>query len=224
MMDRVWAVVVARVGDGAKSRLGGVLSPSQRTLVAQAMLADVLGVCLDAPDFLVGTVAVIDEAARRVAARHATVVVDDPGGGDMNAAVRAGVAVASARGATTVLVLPGDIPSVSTADLGEILAAAGSAPRAVVVASSRDGQGTNALLLRPPEVIAPAFGPPSVDRHLRAGRAAGALTGLVRGLGLSRDVDTSADLASLLDAPVGEHTAGAVTCLPPRALAAFIRI
>ena len=50
------------------------------------------------------------------------------------------------------------------------------APRAVVIGSSHDGRGTNALLLRPPDVIAPAFGPPSVGRHVQLGLAAGAHT------------------------------------------------
>jgi 2-phospho-L-lactate/phosphoenolpyruvate guanylyltransferase len=220
--DRLWAVIVARAGNGAKSRLGHVLSPSERTLVARAMLADVLDVCIDASEVLAGTLVVVDDAARDLAA-GAVLVLDDAGS-DMNAAVRAGVAAALKRGATAVLVLPGDIPLISTADLREIAAVAGESPRAVVVASSRDGQGTNALLLRPPNVIAPAFGPPSVQRHLDAGRAAGARALLIAGLGLARDVDTPPDLANLLDAPVGEHTSAALARLIAERAAKFIRI
>jgi 2-phospho-L-lactate guanylyltransferase len=223
VIDRVWAVVVARAGAGAKTRLGAVLSQAERTLLARAMLADVLDVCAQPRGILDGTVLVADEAARDLGS-HATLVVRDPAVGDMNAAVRAGVAAACERGATTVIVLPGDIPSISSADLREVVCAAGVAPRAVVVGASRDRQGTNTLLLRPPHVIAPAFGPPSVDRHLATALAAGALTRLVTGLGLSRDVDTPADLASLLDAPVGANTAAELTRLPPRALAVFSQI
>ena len=222
MIDRVWAVVVARVGDGAKSRLSPVLEPEERTWLARAMLADVLGVCLDSRDVLDGTLAVVDQKARDVAARFATTLLDDPSRGDMNAAVRAGVGTAQARGATSVLVLPGDIPSISVADVRHIVGVAGMAPRAVVVAASRDGQGTNALLLRPPHVIAPSFGPPSVRRHLEAGYAAGARTRLIENLGLARDVDTPPDLASLLDARVGAHTAAALARLAPARGPAFI--
>ena len=222
MIDRVWAVVVARVGDGAKSRLSAVLEPAERTRLARAMLADVLGVCLDGAAILAGTVAVVDQQARDVAARYATTLLDDPARGDMNAAVRAGISAARARGATSILVLPGDVPSISVADLREIVGLAGMAPRAVVVAASRDGQGTNALLLRPPHVIAPSFGPPSVWRHLEAGHAAGAHTQLIEHLGLARDVDTPPDLAGLLDARVGEHTAAALARLAPGRGPAFI--
>jgi 2-phospho-L-lactate/phosphoenolpyruvate guanylyltransferase len=218
MIDRVWAVVVARAGDGAKSRLAGVLDACERTWLARAMLADVLGVCRDAADVLDGTLVVVDEAARDVAARYTGAIVDDPGGGDMNAAVREGIAVAWRRGATSVIVLPGDLPSMSTADLREIVSAAGGAPRAVVVGVSRDGQGTNALLLRPPDVIAPGFGPPSADRHVAAGSAADALARRISGLGLSRDVDTPADLAGVLDASVGLNTTVALMRLARKRL------
>jgi 2-phospho-L-lactate guanylyltransferase len=78
-----------------------------------------------------------------------------------------------------------------------------------VVAASRDEEGTNALLLRPPDVIAPAFGPPSVARHIQAGLAAGAVTLVRSALGLSLDVDTPADLAALQVAGVRGRT-GAV--------------
>jgi 2-phospho-L-lactate guanylyltransferase len=115
----------------------------------------------------------------------------------MNAAVATGIHVARRRGAETVVVLPGDVPLISAADVRELLEAAGGAPRAVVVGSSRDGLGTNALLLRPPDVIEPSFGPPSVERHRQAGVAAGALSVVRAGLGLALDVDTPEDLAAL---------------------------
>jgi 2-phospho-L-lactate guanylyltransferase len=212
-MERVWAVVVARAGNGAKTRLSAALSPSERRVLAQAMLRDVLDVCLQSTNVLAGTIAVVDEAARSSALGTRAHIVEDPGAGDMNAAVAAGVEAAQRCGATTVVVLPGDVPLITTADLGALLGAAGAATRAVVIAPSREGGGTNALLLRPPDVIAPAFGPPSASRHVRAGEQAGALTRTVARLGVARDVDTTQDLAALFDAPVGPRTAGVLAGL-----------
>src|ERR1051326_2066567 len=175
----VWAVVVARVGHGAKSRLAGMLEPDQRHRLAAAMLSDVLGVCTSPAAPFDGVVAVVDEgcAATMAESRGALTIRDD--GADMNLAAIAGVGAAERHGATTVLVLPGDIPLLSIADLNALLATAGDARRAVVVGASRDGSGTNALLLRPPDVIAPAFGPPSVERHIRLAQDAAAVTPLV---------------------------------------------
>jgi 2-phospho-L-lactate guanylyltransferase len=99
---------------------------------------------------------------------------------------------------------------ISTDDLQALLDAAGAAPRAVVVGSSHDGQGTNALLLRPPDVITPAFGPPSVGRHVQLGLAAGAHTVVRAGLGLALDVDTPDDLHALALDRLGPHMAAAM--------------
>ena len=200
-------MIVARAGNGAKSRLAEVLSPWQRRSLALAMLADVVDVCVHSRRVLAGTLAVVDDVALHAIDWPGVLTVADPGRGGMNAAVAAGVAAAERRGATSVVVLPGDVPCISTGDLAALVAAAGDAPRAVVVGVSRDGDGTNALLLRPPRVIAPAFGPPSVDRHLAAGARAGAVTRTLAGLALARDVDTPADLLGLTDADVGPNTA-----------------
>jgi 2-phospho-L-lactate guanylyltransferase len=200
MADAVWAVVVSRVGHGAKSRLAGVLNHDERHHLALTMLADVLAACDRArPSLVNGLVAVVDEpAARWVAERFAAVVVHDRAPGDMNRAVTMGIDAATHRGASTVIVLPGDVPLLAPGDLADLLRAAGRHARAVIIGASRDQTGTNALLLRPPNIIRPAFGPPSVDRHARAGRAAGASTHVLTNLGLALDVDTPADLDKLL--------------------------
>jgi 2-phospho-L-lactate guanylyltransferase len=195
MSKSVWAVVVARVAHGAKSRLAPVLQPDQRRSLALSMLADVLRVCATTLD---GVVAVVDDdVARLEAERLGAIVLDDFDPGDMNRAVRRGLRMASLEGARTAIVLPGDIPLLSARDLEQLLAAADEQLRAVVIGASRDGLGTNALLLRPPDVIAPAFGPPSVERHVDLGLRAGAFTRVVSGLDLALDVDTPADLATL---------------------------
>jgi len=215
LADSVWAVIVARVGNGAKSRLAGALSAAQRRGLALAMLADVVEVCVQAGGVhLAGTLAVVDSPeARLVVERGGAIGVADPGTGDMNAAVVAGLRAARERGATSALVVPGDVPLIAVADFAGLLAAAGTARRAVIVAASHDGEGTNALLLRPPEVIVPVFGPPSLQRHVLAGQVAGALTRVCEDLGLALDVDTPADLAILQSSRLRAHTAAALADL-----------
>lgn len=208
MTDSVWIVVVARVGSAAKSRLAGRLSADQRRRLALAMLADVVAVCRQARGIVAGTLAVVDEpAARAVAAQVGAFVISDPGSGDMNAAAVAGVAAAATRGATTVLIVPGDVPLISVDDIRALLDAAGAERRAVVIGASHDGQGTNALLLRPTNVIAPAFGPPSVGRHVQMGLAARAHTVVRSGLGLALDIDTPDDLQALARERLGPRVA-----------------
>lgn len=192
MAEATWAIIVARISNGAKSRLAGALDVLERHNLVLAMFSEVLTTSTRSPS-IAGVVAVVDGAELRWRAESAgAVVVDDPG--EMNAAVLAGVNATERRGATSVVVLPADVPLITTTDLEMLIAAAGNAQRAVVIGASRDGQGTNALLLRPPDVIAPAFGPPSVGRHFRAGNERRAQTRIVFDLGLALDVDTPADL------------------------------
>ena len=63
----------------------------------------------------------------------------------------------------------------------------------MVLVTDRHGTGTNALGLRPPEVIDFAFGPGSRDAHRAAAEAAGARYEEVDGA-LAVDLDTADDL------------------------------
>ena len=82
----------------------------------------------------------------------------------------------------------------------------------MVIVPDRHGAGTNALLLSPPDVIEPSFGPGSFARHAARAHAAGTTVRVaeVRSLGL--DVDTPDDLHALheaLAAPAGRGAADA---------------
>jgi 2-phospho-L-lactate guanylyltransferase len=74
----------------------------------------------------------------------------------------------------------------------------------VVIAPADARSGTNALLVSPPDAIAPGFGPGSLERHLRAAEAAGASTQLVVDAALGFDLDTPDDLAVLGPARLAE--------------------
>src|ERR1700730_8470215 len=113
----VWAVIVARVGNGAKSRVAGALSPHQRRQLALAMLSDLVEVCTRAHGLIAGTLAVVDELdARVIVERAGGIALGDPGMGDMNAAVRAGLRAVRQFGAVTAIVVPGDVPLIAESD------------------------------------------------------------------------------------------------------------
>ena len=108
--------------------------------------------------------------------------------------------------------MPGDCPALDPREVDELLAGAMSAPDVVIV-PDRHGTGTNALLLAPPDAIAPSFGPGSRERHEQAAAASGARWRVAEPRSLVLDVDTAEDLAVLraaLDARTGgaAHTRG----------------
>ena len=71
----------------------------------------------------------------------------------------------------------------------------GAAPRVTLVPSA-DGDGTNALLLAPPEALAPALRPGQLPAPSRAGRRAAARPAGAAAAGLAADIDEPRDLAS----------------------------
>jgi 2-phospho-L-lactate guanylyltransferase len=93
--------------------------------------------------------------------------------------------------------VPGDTPLLSAAELDALLA---DAAEAVVIVPDRHGSGTNGLLLQPPTVIEPSFGPDSRRRHQAAAEAAGVAWRVDPLPSLVFDVDTSDDLAVVTEA------------------------
>jgi 2-phospho-L-lactate/phosphoenolpyruvate guanylyltransferase len=75
----------------------------------------------------------------------------------------------------------------------------------------RHGTGTNALVLTPPDVLAPSFGPGSLERHVAAASAAGVPAGMEEVPTLMLDVDTPGDLSALIAALAGRPDEAAAT-------------
>ena len=168
------------------------------------MLGDVLDAVRAAHD---GPLLVVtpDERYEPVAAiARATLLID--AGTGYNDAVRLALASDEARAAGAAAVLPADQARARPSELREALDAL--AAHEVVVVPSLDG-GTGLLGLRPPDAIAPAFGPGSASAHEAAARAAGRTLAVVRLASLERDIDTADDLAAA-GPPLGPRTAAFV--------------
>lgn len=181
----------------AKTRLDNGLSEGTRRALAEAMVTDVLIALRRARR--VDDVLVVsgEHAAVALAAGYdAAAVIDDPDDAGHSAAAERGVRAATDRGATRVLLVPGDCPALDPAELDGLLRRPGQGPEVVVV-PDRHGSGTNALVLTPPAVIRPAFGAGSRERHERLAREAGVTATVVDVPTLGLDVDTPDDLDAL---------------------------
>jgi 2-phospho-L-lactate guanylyltransferase len=196
---RTVAVLPVKSFGRAKQRLrpAGV----DRAELAAAMVGDVLE-ALGAVRGLDGIVVV---SAEDLAGRTAGIEwVHDPVEAGQSAAALRGVRTAVARGAQRVLLVPGDCPAMHPAEVDELLA---SAEPGVVIVPDRHGSGTNALLIDPPAVLTPSFGPGSFARHAALAHAAGATVRVGRLPSLELDVDTPGDLAALRAALAAGHGA-----------------
>jgi 2-phospho-L-lactate guanylyltransferase len=127
-----------------------------------------------------------------------------------------------------VLMLPGDLPWISSSALEAVLDAA-TPETGMVVVPDRHRVGTNALLCCPPRAVAPTFGGHSFERHLAAAKSAGINSRVVESAALALDLDNPADLdylrhhdaalaAQLLDALPGANAAGVADRFTPVAV------
>jgi len=198
-MGQPTAIVPVKSLPAAKGRLAPVLSPPARSALVERMLIHVLDV-LDEAGIEKRLVATGDPVLAAAADGRGAAAFDPGTNEDLNAAVSAAVRFARAGGARGVMLLAADLPWLTAADLGALLAEADP----VVIGEAKDG-GTNALLLAPQVILPFAFatGTASAGRHAALAGEAGLGVRLIRRPGLALDIDTPADLARLL----GEHPA-----------------
>jgi 2-phospho-L-lactate/phosphoenolpyruvate guanylyltransferase len=184
-------IVPVRSLEGAKSRLGAALDAEERRALVERLLRRTVKAARDASG--VGTVAVVsrDLEVLAVATELGAERVRQESQGLNRALQDARTAFPEAE---RLLILPGDLPDISPPAIEALLRAADRTGRpCVVLVPDRDGRGTNALLLDPPDIIDFAFGGDSREAHAELASAAGARLVIADGP-LSLDLDTPEDL------------------------------
>jgi 2-phospho-L-lactate guanylyltransferase len=193
----------------AKQRLRNDMAAHDRRALVEAMFADAL-VALGRVSSLERIVVVSgDRVAQRIAAGYGATIVEDDERGH-NAAAARGIASLQEDGIERALLVPGDCPMLSAADLDALLTHP-AGERSALIVPDRHGTGTNALLLAPPDVLAPSFGPDSRRRHLADASAAGVPAEIVELDSLGLDVDTPDDLEALRRTLASTHGGAAHT-------------
>lgn len=194
-MISAWALVPVKPFAAAKTRLAGVLSPAECALLAEHMLRDVLR-ALTAASGITGIALLTREPRVAELAEAGTArLLPEPSAGDYLAALDSAAATLAAAGARHLLVLPGDLPTLSAVDVQALLTRHG--PGVSICAAQRDG-GSNALLLTPPTAIPMLFGANSAERHAEAARERGIEWHRLDLAAFAHDIDTPDDVAWLL--------------------------
>jgi 2-phospho-L-lactate guanylyltransferase len=201
-LEPLHAVVPLRGLVTGKARLGEAIDAEERAQLVLGLLRRTLSILRDWTPLAATHVVTSDRTAQSVAVELDAQVVADPSSG-LNAAIRSGIDAATRDGAAAVLVLPADLPLLSVDSLDRLLEAAdaalaaGSGRPLVVISPSDARNGTNGLLLSPPDVIGPCFGVASFEAHVRAARDAGTTLQVVPDPGLGFDLDTPEDFERL---------------------------
>jgi 2-phospho-L-lactate guanylyltransferase len=186
----VTVVVPVKHLSDAKSRLASVLDPEGRRELVIDMLENVLS------------------AARQSKAQNVLVVSRDPVVGEvawtggatwmrdpastLNGTLLGVFRVCWER-RETPLYLPADLPRLVASDVDGIVDAWAGEDR-IVLSPSRDGEGTNALLVPATCRIEPLLGRRSFARHVARAERSGIAVKVYRTPGLALDIDTPEDV------------------------------
>jgi 2-phospho-L-lactate guanylyltransferase len=176
----------------AKSRLALHLSQHQRETLVLDMLHHVIHILLESR--LLTRVSVVSPDSRilaQVQAWGAQALLEEQQG--HNAALHA--AALHSTDATAILTISADLPLLCVDDIQALINQ--SKQYQLVLASSLDGAGTNAMLIRPPLALPYLFGSHSLHRYLDAARQKHLSSIVLHRLGLAFDVDTVGDLREL---------------------------
>lgn len=188
-----WAVVPVKPLTRGKSRLSSVLSSGERADLNRRLLIHTLSVLASIPEIEQTMVISRDQSALALSRDFGARTVTENGAPHLNIALARATAVVKNFAARGILVVPADLPLLSSEDIRTMLSL-GEKPPVVVVAPDRRRQGTNALLISPVGLIDFEFGAQSFQRHSKRAVDAGARLEVCELPSLALDIDLPEDL------------------------------
>jgi 2-phospho-L-lactate guanylyltransferase len=194
-MSGIWIIIPLKPLSLAKSRLSKMLLPEQRQRLAERLFRHVLSTAQHAPQ-VAGTLVISrDTKALAIAREYGAKTLQETGGTpDLNLALMTATRVIKSWKGKGVLILPADLPLLSRDDLAEMVML-GREMHSVVLATDRNEDGTNAMLVKPPGLFEYGYGVGSFQRHLTRARMAGASVQIYHSERLALDIDVPDDLA-----------------------------
>ncbi len=194
----VWAILPIKLFRNAKQRLRTALTPNERRLLMHNSLWDVL-TALNQSSRLAG-ILMVSRDLDALAMGHefgirSSIIDADAGQSD---AIGRAVQFLRSEGVAATLTIPGDTPLVMAEDIDSVCDSLGAAP-AVTIVPNTDGTGSNCIGASPPDLIPYQFGDNSFAKHVSSARNACVEPRILRLPRLELDIDTTGDIARLMD-------------------------
>lgn len=191
----LWALVPVKELRKSKQRLASALQPDEREGLVLAMLQDVFTAIRDISVFDGILVVSRSPKVRELAREFGYETFVDSEGADYSQAVTEANRYLNDRNQPqSTLALPGDVPRITAEDIQQII----SHHDRVTLVPNESGEGTNAVLASPPNVITYHFGEQSLRKHTEAARFAGLTPSVVRNSNIAKDIDDPRDLVQAL--------------------------
>lgn len=190
----LWAIIPVKPLRRSKSRLSEVLSENERTQLNAQMLENTLNVLSSVSEVKEVLIISRDTSALALARSYGAKTLQEDGEPGLNLGLKRAVLVAKAYSAQSILILPMDIPFLSKEDILSLIHQFHSSP-GLVIAPDRHMNGTNAMLVSPPDLLEFSYGPGSFERHIWQAQKKGAAIEVVQMASTGFDIDNPTDLA-----------------------------
>lgn len=183
----------------AKTRLAGILSPSERRSLMQAMAQDVLCVLIAQPALVSVTLVSDDPGAAMLAASYGVSHLPEQplGCRGLNAVLTAACDQLSIPPGERLLVLHADLPFLQASDITLALGRQ-QQQGGLLIGTDRERRGSNLLLFEATARPLFQFGADSCARHRDSARSVGMPVQVLQASGIARDVDQPRDVKELL--------------------------
>lgn len=199
----IHAIVPVNVPIGSKKRLSNRLDVIQRASLTITMLINVLSALKRSSSVNSITVVCADKKLQALVEGCGAVFLWEGRRRGLNPALD--FAMKEVPSDSSVLIIHADLPLLTSYDIDNLARRAGNCSLALV--PSRDGMGTNAILMRSPNMIRLAFGKGSFNRHEVFARKSKLAFRVIRIHGAAFDIDGEQDLDELV-----KHYANRQTC------------
>jgi 2-phospho-L-lactate/phosphoenolpyruvate guanylyltransferase len=180
----------------AKQRLAATLNQSQRSQLAEAMVRDVMTAASGVRSRINVALVTGDAGAQQLAHEFGFGVIEDSRNQSETAAIEMATAWCERQGYDTTVVVPGDIPLITSDELHCVLDAAPA--EGAVFVPAYDRRGSNCILRRPASLIPLRFGNDSFLPHCEAMRETGKELVILEMPGIGLDIDNPHELDLLL--------------------------
>jgi 2-phospho-L-lactate/phosphoenolpyruvate guanylyltransferase len=187
-----YAIIPVKPLNRAKSRLARALKAPTRAALVRSIFSRTLDVITQV-ERIDGVIVVSRDLTIQELARQRSAIALAEAESGLNPAITQAAQWAAHHHARSVIVIPVDLPLITAADLDAVIDRAVE-ERCIVIAPDRHEDGTNVLLVCPPDAIQFAYGASSFNVHRAQAIERGLIVHEYRSLTAAFDIDVPDDL------------------------------
>jgi len=195
------AIVPVNIPEMSKLRLSKVLSKEERARLTLLMLDHVLATLRRARTISSVTVVSADRKISERLRKSGVRFLWEGRKRGLNSAITFAQRKIMLEDNSSVLIIHADLPILDPKDVNNFVRISGRYE--VGICPSNDGRGTNALFLKTPNLIPPAFGRESFRKHLNLIHEKSLRHKILRLRGIGFDLDNMKDLEKLIQTSAG---------------------